>query len=143
MSLERPTYEPPSPYGSTEPAATPVTGTPPGAPGLTNGWAIASLVLGILGVVGFPPLIPSILALIFGYKGKREIDRSDGVQQGRGLAVAGIIALITFDVIGVPAGSLAPNETVVPRFADYAAGEDTAGRGKPPPDTGTDTEGSA
>ena len=29
-------------------------------------------------------------------------------------------------VIGVPAGSLAPNEPVVPRFADYATGEDTA-----------------
>ena len=102
---ERPTYESPSPYGSTEPATTPVTGTPPGAPGSTNGWAIASLVLGILGVVGFPPLIPSILALIFGYKGKREIDRSDGTQQGRGLAVAGIIlgwvAVVFAFVIGI------------------------------------------
>lgn len=29
-------------------------------------------------------------------------------------------------IIGVPAGSLAPDELVVPRFADYAAGEDSA-----------------
>lgn len=75
----------PSPY-STQPAV------PPSAPalGTTNGFAIASLVLGIVGLTGFP-LIPSVLALIFGYKGKRQIDRSGGAEQGRGLAVAGIV----------------------------------------------------
>ena len=56
-----------------------------------NGFAIAALVLGILGMMWFPPFIPSILALIFGYKGKREIDRSEGRQSGRGLAIAGIV----------------------------------------------------
>lgn len=102
---ERPTYGSPSTYESTEPAAGPVTGPPPGVAGSANGFAIASLVLGILGIVGFPPLIPSILALIFGYKGRREIDRSNGAQQGRGLAVAGIIlgwvAIVFVLVIGV------------------------------------------
>ncbi|HYI44090.1 MAG TPA: DUF4190 domain-containing protein [Actinomycetota bacterium] len=65
---------------------------PPGGVqfGATNGFAIASLVLGIVGLTGFP-LIPSVLALIFGYKGKRQIDRSGGAEQGRGLAVAGIV----------------------------------------------------
>ncbi len=58
--------------------------------GGTNGFAVASLVLGIVGLTAFP-LIPSILALIFGYKGRREIDRSGGMQEGRGLAVAGIV----------------------------------------------------
>src|SRR5687767_13148302 len=85
---DRPTYETPSNYEAAPPVAAP---TARDATGPTNGFAIASLVLGILGLVGFPPLIPSILALVFGYKGKREIDRSGGVEQGRGLAVAGII----------------------------------------------------
>ena len=69
--------------------------TPPTAPagpaaGMTNGFAIASLVLGIVGLTGFP-FIPSVLALIFGYKGKRQIDLSGGAEQGRGLAIAGIV----------------------------------------------------
>lgn len=65
------------------------TSSQPIAPG-TNGFAIASLILGIVGFTTFP-LIPSILAIVFGYKGRNEIDRSGGVQQGRGLAVAGIV----------------------------------------------------
>lgn len=53
----------------------------------TNGMAIASLVLGIVWLYG----IGSILALIFGYSAKKEIDASGGQQAGRGLAVAGIV----------------------------------------------------
>ena len=53
----------------------------------TNGFAIASLVLGLLWFYG----VGAILALVFGYMGKRQIDESDGRQQGRGLAIAGII----------------------------------------------------
>jgi hypothetical protein len=45
------------------------------------------LVLGIVWVWW----IGSILALIFGYKAKREIDASAGAQGGRGMAVAGIV----------------------------------------------------
>src|SRR4051812_26278198 len=53
----------------------------------TNGMAVASLVLGILWMYW----LGSILALVFGYIGKRQIDRSNGQQTGRGLAVAGIV----------------------------------------------------
>lgn len=53
----------------------------------TNGFAVASLVLGLLWIW----FIGSILALIFGYKAKREIDASGGTQTGRGMAVAGIV----------------------------------------------------
>jgi hypothetical protein len=67
---------------------------PPGAvqatyvvPQKTNGMAIASLVLGILWLYW----IGSLLALIFGVIGKNQIDRSGGVEGGRGLAVAGIV----------------------------------------------------
>jgi len=53
----------------------------------TTGLAIASLVLGIVWVYG----IGSILALIFGYQAKAQIDRSGGRESGRGMAVAGIV----------------------------------------------------
>jgi hypothetical protein len=53
----------------------------------TNGMAIASLVLGILWLWW----LGSILALIFGYAAKNQIDRSGGQQSGRGMAIAGIV----------------------------------------------------
>jgi hypothetical protein len=49
--------------------------------------AVAALVLGILWLYG----VGSILALIFGYSGKNQIDRSGGHETGRGMAVAGIV----------------------------------------------------
>jgi hypothetical protein len=52
----------------------------------TNGYAIASLVLGIVNM-----LVGSVLALVFGYKAIREIDESHGTQTGRGLALAGVV----------------------------------------------------
>lgn len=48
----------------------------------TSGFAIASLVLGILGM--------SVLALIFGYLGLRDTKR-DPTLGGRGLAIAGVV----------------------------------------------------
>lgn len=53
----------------------------------TNGLAIASLVLGILWLYW----VGSILALVFGYGAKAQIDRSGGAEGGRGLAIAGIV----------------------------------------------------
>jgi hypothetical protein len=53
----------------------------------TNGMAIASMILGILWLWW----LGSILALIFGYMGKSQIDRSGGQQSGRGMAIAGIV----------------------------------------------------
>ncbi len=49
----------------------------------TNGFAIASLVLGIIG--------GSLLALIFGYVALAQIRRSYGTQGGRGIALAGVV----------------------------------------------------
>jgi hypothetical protein len=74
----------------------------PAAPleaGPTNGSAVASLVLGIVGLTGFP-LIPAILAVIFGYRARREITQAGGTQSGLGLAKAGIV-LGWIGVIGV------------------------------------------
>jgi hypothetical protein len=56
-------------------------------PRSTNGLAIASMVLGILWIYW----IGSILALVFGYVAKGQIDRSGGQQTGRGMAIAGIV----------------------------------------------------
>ena len=59
-----------------------IVGSPP-----TNGLPIASLVLGIVWIYW----IGSVLALVFGYIAKSQIDRSSGHQGGRGLAIAGIV----------------------------------------------------
>jgi len=67
--------------GRTAPAPAPTV-----AP-TTNGFSIASLVLGILWLSG----IGSILALIFGYIANRRIRKSGGAETGRGMAIAGIV----------------------------------------------------
>lgn len=64
----------------------PAPGTPVFVP-KTNGMAIASMVLGILWIYW----VGSILALIFGMVAKNQIDRSGGYEQGRGMAIAGIV----------------------------------------------------
>jgi hypothetical protein len=60
--------------------------TPVAAPH-TNGMAVASLVLGILWIYW----IGSVLALIFGYVARQQIDQHQGMQGGRGMATAGIV----------------------------------------------------
>ena len=46
----------------------------------------------VLGIVGFVVCgVGAVLALVFGYKARREIDESGGRQKGRGMAVAGIV----------------------------------------------------
>lgn len=56
----------------------------------TSGWAIASLVTGILGVLGGFCLlgIPCIIAVICGHAGLIEARNGKG---GRGLAIAGLV----------------------------------------------------
>lgn len=73
----------------------------------TNGFAIASLVLGIVWIYW----VGSILALIFGYIAKSQIDGSHGAQSGRGMAIAGIVlgwvgvgVLLLLIVVGVGVG---------------------------------------
>jgi hypothetical protein len=57
------------------------------APTATNGLAIASLILGIVWIYG----LGSIMALVFGYRSRREIAVAQGGQRGGGLAMAGIV----------------------------------------------------
>ncbi len=74
-------YEPPaSPLDAPAPVS-------PAVPQRTNGFAVVSLSMGILWYFW----IGSILALIFGYIAKRQIDALQGRQEGRGFAIAGIV----------------------------------------------------
>ena len=61
--------------------------TPYGQVTTVNGLAIASMILGILWLYW----IGSVLALIFGVMAKKQIDRSHGLQTGRGMAITGIV----------------------------------------------------
>lgn len=72
---------PPPPAPVSQPPAAP----PPRAS--TNGMAVASLVLGILWLWW----LGSVLALVFGYIARRQIDSAEHAAGGRGLAVAGIV----------------------------------------------------
>jgi hypothetical protein len=84
----------PPPAAPTPPPAPPASGQQTGGYGYqstrgTNGLAVASLVLGIAQI--FICIIGGVLALVFGYIARRQIDESGGTQGGRGMAVAGII----------------------------------------------------
>ncbi|MCW3044364.1 MAG: hypothetical protein JWL57_2522 [Actinobacteria bacterium] len=57
----------------------------------TNGLAIAAVVMGISGVLSAWLLLPSILAVVFGLVSHSQIKRSAGMQEGRGLAIAGLV----------------------------------------------------
>lgn len=76
----------------------------------TNGFSVASLVLGIVGFFFYPFLIPGALAIIFGFVGMNQVGKSGGAQRGRGLAIAGLIigivdvVLFLIVVIAIGAG---------------------------------------
>lgn len=86
--------------GIRRPAAGFYYGYPGGAP-LPSGKATASMVLGILGLLLIPIILP-IIALCLGISAKRMADRGQG--GGRGQAVAGIVmgsVGIAFALLGV------------------------------------------
>ena len=66
-------------------------GTTIEAAGTSNGFCVASLVLGIIGLIPCTFLIPTILAIIFGIIGYNQINKSGGDGSGRGMAIAGMV----------------------------------------------------
>jgi hypothetical protein len=68
-------------------AADPAPGQPAGVGSQVNGLAIASVAVAVLWFAGFG----AVLALVFGYRARRQIKDSAGTQTGSGLATAGII----------------------------------------------------
>jgi len=69
----------------------------------TNSLAVVSLVCGILGWTVLP-FIGSVVAIICGHMARGEIRRSQGMQEGDGMAVAGLVMgylVIAFSVLAV------------------------------------------
>jgi hypothetical protein len=69
----------PRPYGDRAPGGEEA--------GETNGFAIASLFLGIIWLFG----LGSMAAIVLGYTGMKQIEASGGHQSGRPIAIAGIV----------------------------------------------------
>ena len=77
-------------------------GTTLEAAGTSNGFCVASLVLGIIGLPASCVMIPSILAIIFGIIGYNQVTKTTGESGGgKGMAVAGIICGCIGAVIGM------------------------------------------
>jgi len=103
-----PTNPPPAQYGAygTYPqpnawnqAGNPYPTAPVVQPNQTNPFAIWSLVCACAGVIPFLGIVGVILGVIFGFVAKSQINRTGGVQQGAGLATAGIV--VSFAITAV------------------------------------------
>jgi hypothetical protein len=66
-------------------------GTTLEASGQSNGFCVASLVLGIIGIPAGCTVITPLLAIIFGIIGLNQISKSGSESGGKGMAIAGII----------------------------------------------------
>jgi DNA-directed RNA polymerase subunit RPC12/RpoP len=66
-------------------------GTTLEAAGASNGFATASLVLGIVGLPTFCLFVPSLLAVIFGIIGLQQTSGGSAESGGRGLAIGGLV----------------------------------------------------
>ncbi len=65
-------------------------GTTLEAAGSSNGFCVASLVLGIIGLIPCTYGVPSALALIFGIIGYNQVTKAGG-RGGKGMSIAGIV----------------------------------------------------
>jgi ribosomal protein L40E len=66
-------------------------GTTLEAAGASNGFCVASLVLGIIGLPAFCTFVTPVLAIIFGIIGWNQINKGSGEGGGKGMAIAGIV----------------------------------------------------
>ena len=66
-------------------------GTTVEAAGGSNGFCVASLVLGIISLPAFCTVVAPILAVIFGIVGYNQVSASGNERSGKGMAIAGII----------------------------------------------------
>ncbi|RFS86934.1 DUF4190 domain-containing protein [Actinomadura spongiicola] len=106
--MAQPPYDPYG-YGSQDPYAQQYSqpqsvqhhyyGSGPPVPPRNNGMAIASMVLGIVGVLSCGVLVFSIGAVIFGHVAQSQIKRTG--EGGNGMAVTGLILGYLFFVIGL------------------------------------------
>jgi DNA-directed RNA polymerase subunit RPC12/RpoP len=66
-------------------------GTTLEAAGTSNGFCVASLVLGIIGIPAFCAVLPPVLAIVFGIIGYNQVTKSGAEGGGKGMAIAGIV----------------------------------------------------
>ena len=66
-------------------------GTTLEASGTSNGFCVASLVLGIIGLLPMCGAIPAVLAVIFGIVGYNQVNQTGVEGGGKGLAIAGAL----------------------------------------------------
>jgi hypothetical protein len=78
-------------------------GTTLEAAGTSNGFCVASLVLGIIGLPAACVVLPSVLAIIFGVIGLNQIAKGGESGGGKGMAIAGIICGAFGGLIGIMA----------------------------------------
>ena len=76
-------------------------GTTLEAAGTSNGFCVASLVLGIIGIPAFCAIIPGALAIVFGIIGYNQVSKSGAQGGGKGMAIAGIICGCIGAFIGI------------------------------------------
>jgi predicted Zn finger-like uncharacterized protein len=74
-------------------------GTTLEASGTSNGFCVASLVLGIISLPAFCAVIPAVLAIIFGVIGYNQVSKSGAEGGGKGMAIAGAICGVASGVI--------------------------------------------
>jgi hypothetical protein len=94
------------------PQGQPVYAHGPSVQQKTNGLAIASLICACAGLF----LIPAILGVVFGFVARTQIKRSNGLQKGDGLAIAGIIVgfgWLALLVLGIALGATTDNNNGV------------------------------
>ena len=82
-------FDAPGPPGPFRPVPPPPPPPQWGPVRTTNGLAIAALVLGLIGLLACP--VVGIAALVCGIMALREIDGAHGMQEGRGMAIAGLV----------------------------------------------------
>src|SRR4051812_41005638 len=75
-------------------------GTTLEAAGQSNGWCVASLVLGIIGTPAGCTVVAPLLAIIFGIVGLNAVSKSGGEGGGKGMAIAGIICGVIGCIVG-------------------------------------------
>src|SRR6478752_1602391 len=66
-------------------------GTTLEAAGASNGFCVASLVLGIIGLPAFCTFVTPLLAIIFGIVGYNQVNKTGTEGGGKGMAIAGMI----------------------------------------------------
>jgi DNA-directed RNA polymerase subunit RPC12/RpoP len=75
-------------------------GTTLEASGASNGFCVASLVLGIIGIPAFCTVVTPLLAIVFGIIGYNQASKADVQTGGKGMAIAGIVCGVIGCIIG-------------------------------------------